>query len=485
MVKNLGGASAADLAQLSDVTKFAVMAKDFAKTIDGSADMASALQAAANQANTAFGSFGEDTSLQLPMGTIRIDSPVTIYTNMIGSNTIILLGSPDAQILLDNSGIELANFRVIPGYTGNGNVAAIEVINYRSFNKFRNLRLINWNSNKLKTGIKVYGLSSSFDNVRVSDPTDYGIQLTDNGGANDPNAISVSWCHLRNAGIADIYMDGGFSGTLTNNVTEGSAPIKVYIKNASSLHLVNPHVEHSGSGAIGIKIENCIDTEVQNPRLSTSTSGTDIQMINAASTILIGIPDSSSANGVTIDAACVSTLFVGGSIVTARISDLGTNTRRITALGHNPGSAAAPGFSFIGDSDTGFYNPSGGQVNLSLDGASRFLWSKGNFTAERLAGESGGMTITSKESGTSATAQFASSTSNGTHKFGANPANTARFSVFSVTSLELLTLADAPADGNTALLVRRNVGGTQTVQQVSMGAADSGGSGFKVLRVPN
>jgi hypothetical protein len=43
----------------------------------------------------------------------------------------------------------------------------------------------------------------------------------------------------------------------------------------------------------------------------------------------------------------------------------------------------------------------------------------------------------------------------------------------------------APADGQTALLLRRNVGGSFTLQRVSMGAADSGGAGFKVLRVPN
>jgi len=41
------------------------------------------------------------------------------------------------------------------------------------------------------------------------------------------------------------------------------------------------------------------------------------------------------------------------------------------------------------------------------------------------------------------------------------------------------------ADGDTALLIRRNVGGAFTQQQVSMGAADSGGAGFKVLRVAN
>lgn len=43
----------------------------------------------------------------------------------------------------------------------------------------------------------------------------------------------------------------------------------------------------------------------------------------------------------------------------------------------------------------------------------------------------------------------------------------------------------APADGETALLLRRNVGGSHTLQRVSMGADDSGGTGYKVLRVPN
>jgi hypothetical protein len=41
------------------------------------------------------------------------------------------------------------------------------------------------------------------------------------------------------------------------------------------------------------------------------------------------------------------------------------------------------------------------------------------------------------------------------------------------------------ADGETALLLRRNVGGAFTAVRVSMGVTDSGGTGFKVLRVPN
>jgi len=42
-----------------------------------------------------------------------------------------------------------------------------------------------------------------------------------------------------------------------------------------------------------------------------------------------------------------------------------------------------------------------------------------------------------------------------------------------------------PASGETALLIRRNVGGVFSLERVSMGAADSGGAGFKLLRVPN
>lgn len=45
-------------------------------------------------------------------------------------------------------------------------------------------------------------------------------------------------------------------------------------------------------------------------------------------------------------------------------------------------------------------------------------------------------------------------------------------------------LAD-PGLSETAILVRRNVGGNITLQRVSMGGPDSAGAGFRVLRVPN
>jgi hypothetical protein len=42
-----------------------------------------------------------------------------------------------------------------------------------------------------------------------------------------------------------------------------------------------------------------------------------------------------------------------------------------------------------------------------------------------------------------------------------------------------------PANDETALMIARNLGGTITTQRVSMGAADSGGTGFRLLRVSN
>lgn len=44
---------------------------------------------------------------------------------------------------------------------------------------------------------------------------------------------------------------------------------------------------------------------------------------------------------------------------------------------------------------------------------------------------------------------------------------------------------EVPTDGKTGILVSRNVGGTVTTQEVTMGATDSGGAGYKVLRVAN
>ncbi len=55
----------------------------------------------------------------------------------------------------------------------------------------------------------------------------------------------------------------------------------------------------------------------------------------------------------------------------------------------------------------------------------------------------------------------------------------------SATTVVYPAAVSPPTDGQVAMVVQRNVGGVVTTQQVSMGGADSGGAGFRLLRVPN
>lgn len=52
-------------------------------------------------------------------------------------------------------------------------------------------------------------------------------------------------------------------------------------------------------------------------------------------------------------------------------------------------------------------------------------------------------------------------------------------------SADAFQLSTTIADTETSMLVRRNLAGVYSLQRVSVGATDSGGSGFKVLRIPN
>jgi hypothetical protein len=55
----------------------------------------------------------------------------------------------------------------------------------------------------------------------------------------------------------------------------------------------------------------------------------------------------------------------------------------------------------------------------------------------------------------------------------------------SATTVVYPAAVSPPTDGQVAMLVQRNIGGVISTQQVSMGVADSGGVGFRLLRVPN
>lgn len=73
---------------------------------------------------------------------------------------------------------------------------------------------------------------------------------------------------------------------------------------------------------------------------------------------------------------------------------------------------------------------------------------------------------------------FASDPDTGMYRVGANLLGLA---IGGAIGAEL----SAPTDGLTALLVRVNTGGVFTLERVSIGAADSGGTGFRLLCIPN
>lgn len=78
-------------------------------------------------------------------------------------------------------------------------------------------------------------------------------------------------------------------------------------------------------------------------------------------------------------AANTVALTVGG---TDQLTLDSTNlTAGVAWLGPS-GSAGAPGISFSGDSDTGFYRPSAGQVSLAINGSAVFDWTSTTATAQ-------------------------------------------------------------------------------------------------------
>ena len=60
-----------------------------------------------------------------------------------------------------------------------------------------------------------------------------------------------------------------------------------------------------------------------------------------------------------------------------------------------------------------------------------------------------------------------------------------RLTIRDITNARELFRLMTPGDGDTTLAILRNVGGVFTLQQVTMGVTDSGGAGFKLLRIPN
>lgn len=152
-------------------------------------------------------------------------------------------------------------------------------------------------------------------------------------------------------------------------------------------------------------------------------------------------------------------------------------------------TAAAPGFTFAGDENTGIYRSAADTLDITTSGSSSFTVDGTNgvisskFTHRFIDGSAATPSLS-----------FTNDTNTGLYRSGADVLNfsTGGTSRMQIETTELsMTFGGAQAfkvdanatAGNTRMLVYDVDNGT--IERVSVGAADSGGAGFKVLRIPN
>ena len=133
---------------------------------------------------------------------------------------------------------------------------------------------------------------------------------------------------------------------------------------------------------------------------------------------------------------------------------------------------------FFGDGDTGFYESVADTLRVNIGGTSRAVFTGSTFTIEGLAAGRGTMQI---GAGTSTHPPF---TFNGDLDTGLGSAGADNVSLIAggLEGARIEDPADCSATETSLWLYDKD---NDTIQQVTVGADDSGGAGFKVLRITN
>lgn len=231
-----------------------------------------------------------------------------------------------------------------------------------------------------------------------------------------------------------------------------------------------------GGGAVGVRCISSGDS-LASPDAINVTDNSYLAFIGGAgydgtnwqtgSAALFGVRPGSTWSGSNRESFLTFETTASGSttrIERARINGVG----QILAV---DGTAALPEYSFTSDPNTGFYRVGTDQIGVSTNGTLRLTIDAavafvGTLPWRGPAGTAGAPTFSF--SGDTNTGIF--SDAGDTIKLATNGAEVARFD------------ANATA-GNTRFLVFDV--DNNTLERVSVGVADSGGAGFKVLRIPN
>lgn len=148
---------------------------------------------------------------------------------------------------------------------------------------------------------------------------------------------------------------------------------------------------------------------------------------------------------------------------------------QVTRLLVGSGTAAAPGISFIADPDTGIYNVPD-NVAFSVNGVSRMVLNTAHLYMDIANGPALERIASSHTVPTVCPTQSVTATG-----IGADPTGVDISLI--VSSAEVVRVDASVTAGQTRFLIYDV--DNATLERVTVGVADSGGAGFKLLRIPN
>jgi hypothetical protein len=363
--------------------------------------------------------------IYVPAGDYKLTSAITLANTLSGSGSTskILLSNPSAQFLVASDNISFRNINIIANATMA--VAAVEVINYKAFWDITNVFCYN-GTGTLYEGIKVSsGLSGVISQCRVTDATNIGIYVTyAPSAAKDANAITVANCYVRNSGVCDIMYEKGYNGAIINCVAEGTGPLRYLLKTTSAMYFSNNYAEGDGglsTTSISYKLDGCDTSNISS--YSSSAARTFWLTGNSSDNTINGAGFETNGMQYEIDAGCrENSFFYGGYVPYTKISDAGTRTTIFVNGGFAKGSSTQPGIRFTTDATT------------------------------------------SPNTGFSCTVNSISALING---------------------VELIRTVSSVSADETSFLALCNVGGSLIIRRFLLGAADSGGAGYRLVRIAN
>ena len=259
-----------------------------------------------------------------------------------------------------------------------------------------------------------------------------------------------------------------------------------------------------------------------NPMDVTSSGATTELSINNTATdgdpLLSFKLSGSQTHGIGVDDSDSDALVGGTTAITTnqwlRVPSTGAQAQ------FNAGTVSIPGVSFIGDSNTGFYSLAADQIGTTLGGTERLSITPSALivASTQISNQSGSVTAPSYSFTNDLnlgiyrkSADVLGFVTSGVERMTVSDSLVTSIADFAVSALSKIYLdggGDTFFDEASANVARLRAGGedvlqgdnsttaTQTrlmiydvdnaqLERVTVGAADSGGAGFKVLRIPN